>query len=297
MSARFDDLEVFEAIRRTGSLSAASRDLRRSANAVTRSLSRLEASLGIRLFHRTTRAIALTDEGRRFVPHADALRATLDRLADDLGPTASGLSGTLRVTVSATFARFYLAPVVADLREAHPDLRLELLLTDDVIDLVERGLDAGIRIGPLADSSLSVAKLSEDRRMVVASPSLLARVGPPSRPADLTRLPCVTLGARRRWRLRGGEVRVEPVVDASLGDFVLEAALAGLGFAHLASWLAGPSLRSGKLVRVLEADELPNVGAVAIVTPTRKGRPARVKALLEAARRHLVPAPWTLPES
>lgn len=293
MEARFDDIEVFEAIVRSGSLSAAARTLRRSPNGVTRSLSRLEASLGVRLFHRTTRSLALTDEGRRFVPHAEELRATLARAEAELGPAVQRVSGTLRLTVSATFARFYLAPVIAELRRAHPALDVELLLTDDIVDLVERGLDAAIRIGPLEDSSLSVVRLSEDRRWLVAAPELLAEVGSPSKPADLSRLPCLTLGGRARWRFAGEEVRVRSSVDSNLGDFVLEAAREGLGFAQLASWLAGPSVREGRLVRVLEAHELESSGAVAIVTPSRRRRPARVQALLTAARRHLVPAPWT----
>ncbi|MEM9073149.1 MAG: LysR family transcriptional regulator [Myxococcota bacterium] len=293
VEARFDDLEVFEAIRRTGSLSAAARELRRSPNGVTRSLARLEGSLGVRLFHRTTRSLSLTDEGRRFVPLSESLRATLSRAEAELGPSVERVTGTLRLTASATFARLYLAPIIADLRRDHPALGIELHLSDDIVDLVELGLDAAIRIGPLEDSSLSVLRLSEDRRVLVASPALLADVGMPQQPSDLTRLPCLTLGGPERWRFDGGEVRVTSVVDSNLGDFVLEAARSGLGFAQLASWLVGPSLRQGELVRVLPSHELRASGAVAIVTPSRRRRPARVKALLAAARRHLSPAPWT----
>lgn len=238
--------------------------------------------------------LALNDEGRRFRPHAEALRATLAKAEAALGQAAERVKGTLRLTVSATFARFYLAPVVADLQRDHPELRLELVLSDDVLDLVEFGLDAGIRIGPLESSSLSVVKLSEDRRVTVAAPELLSRVGQPERPSDLAELPCLTLGGRNRWPYEGEEVHVRSVMNANLGDFVLEGARAGLGFARLANWLAGPSIREGRLVPVLEPLTVRADGVVAIVTPTRIGRPARVEALVAAAKRHLVPAPWML---
>ena len=296
MDAHFDDLDVYDAIVRTGSISGAARALHRSPNAVTRSLERLEAAFGARLFHRTTRAVVLTDEGRRFRPHVDAIKDALTRAEVDLGRTGADVKGTLRLTVSATFARFYLAPVLADLRREHPGLELELVLTDEVVDLVEAGLDAGIRIGPLEDSSLSVVKLSEDQRSVVASPQLLARVGAPEHPSDLSRLPCLTLGGRIRWPFSTGEVRVHSVVNANLGDFVLAGALEGLGIARLATWLTGPSLADGSLVEVLAPFSVPSDGGVAIVTPTRERRPARVEALLTAARRHLLPAPWAAPE-
>ena len=296
MDVRFDDLDVFDAIVRRGSLSSAARDLHRSQSAVTRSLERLETGLGVRLFHRTTRVLALTDEGQRFLPHAASVRAAVARAEAAVGPSVRRVKGRLRLTVSATFARFYLAPVLTDLREHHPELEVDLLLTDDVVDLVESGLDAGIRIAPLESSSLSAVKLSEDRRVLVAAPSLLARVGTPTRPADLTHLPCLTLGGRRRWTFRGGEVvTVNSVLNTNLGGFLLESARAGLGFAWLASWLVGPALRDGELVRVLDAYAAPSKNTVAIVTPTRVGRPARVRALVAAARRHLVPAPWLRP--
>lgn len=247
----------------------------------------------MRLFHRTTRNLALTDEGRRFVPHSEALRATLARVEADLGPTVERVKGTLRLTVSATFARLYLAPVLAELRQAHPELEVELVLTDQVIDLVGLGLDAGIRMGPLQDSSLSVVKLSDNCRNLVATPELLARVGMPSHPRELTELPCLTLGGRRRWRFKDSEVQVNGVINSNLGEFVLEGALAGLGFARIATWLSTPWIRKGRLVKVLESYDIPSNGLVAMVTPSKMGRPARVEALLAAIKKHLVPAPWS----
>lgn len=294
MDARFDDVQVFEAVRRTGSLSAAARELRRSAHAVTRSLDRLERAFGVRLFHRTTRTVSLSEDGQRFVQHAEALRAALSKAESELRPASEPLKGRLRISVSATFARFYLAPVAAELRGEHPGLELELLLTDDIVDLVDLGLDAAIRIGPLVDSSLSVVKLSEDRRTLVAAPTLLTEHGAPARPAELASRPCLTLGGRTLWRFRGEEVRVRPVMNANLGDFVLEAARAGLGFAQLANWLAAPSIRDGALVPVLGSYALATSGSIAIVTPSKQGRPARVQALIEAVRRHLTPPPWSL---
>lgn len=293
MNPRFDDLEIFLVVHRTGSLSAAARALRRSPSAVTRGLERLESDLGARLFHRSTRSMALTEEGRRFVPHAEGLRAGLARAEADLGQSAERVQGKLRLTVSATFARLYMAPVVAELRELHPALELELLLTDEVVNLIDAGLDAGIRIGPLSDSSLSAARLSTDRRRVVASPALLARVGIPQKPSDLSGCPCLTIAGRDRWTFRGGEeVRVDGMLNTNLGDFLLVGARSGIGFAYLADWLTGPSLREGALVSVLEPHTATEDSFVSIVTPNRLGRPARVEALLAVARRHFVPPPW-----
>ncbi|MEM9696981.1 MAG: LysR substrate-binding domain-containing protein [Myxococcota bacterium] len=117
-------------------------------------------------------------------------------------------------------------------------------------------------------------------------------MGRPRHPAELATLPCLTLGGRFRWPYRDGSVRVHSVLNANLGDFILQAAHAGLGFARLASWLVAPAIRDGRLVPVLDEFAVPQDGAVAIVIPTRTRRPARVRALVTAVKKHLVPPPW-----
>ncbi|MGF1508782.1 MAG: LysR family transcriptional regulator [Myxococcota bacterium] len=294
MNLRMEDLITFEVVGREGGFSGAARTLNQTPSAITRSIARLESSLGARLFHRSTRSVALTAEGERLRPHARKLIAGVEEAERDVSRVRDKVAGTLRLTASATFARLYLAPILNELSEQHPDLRYELVLTDTVLDLVSSGLDLAVRIGPLADSELQVLKIADERRMVCASPRYLERHGEPSQPSDLLHHRTIVVGEADTWTFRGRQrtVRVYRGVRTDFGDFARQAAEAGLGLAQLPGWLVNPSLASGRLVRVLERYEASKAGVIAVLYPSREWIAPRVRAFLTLVRRRLIPPPW-----
>lgn len=293
------DVKVFDVIARTRTLSATARELGKTPSAVTRALDRLEAGLEVRLFARSTRSLRLTEEGERFAAHATRLLAEYEAAEQAVRARRDDVSGRLRVTASATFASLHLAPIFADLAERHPQLELDLLLTDDYVDLVEHGIDLALRIQRSAIGGPLVARrLAPDRRFLCASPDYLARAGTPRTPADLVHHRCITLERDTVWNFVGKRgkpivVRVPATVRTSLGSFALQAVCAGLGLARVSEWHAGAALAAGKVVRVLPDHELDEQGHILAVYPSRRRVPARTRALLDLlVPRFAVPTWW-----
>jgi DNA-binding transcriptional LysR family regulator len=285
---RLDELAVFVAIVEAGSLAGAARRLRRSPPAVTRALHALETRSGQRLVERTTRRLATTAAGHQLAEHARTL------LADYEGAVAGGQSersvgGLLRITAPVQFGRRYVAPLVMAFLDAYPAVRVELVLNDRNLDLIEEGLDMAVRIGPLGDSSLIARKVGAVRRVVVASPDYLARHGLPRTPADLGRHDTIFGMARaptREWRFgrtpRGTAVRLSPRLLVDDVDTQIQAARAGRGIVRLLSYQVADGLAEGTLVRLL-ADYEPAPLAVHLVTLGRAPAVSKVRAFLDHA--------------
>jgi DNA-binding transcriptional LysR family regulator len=285
---RLDELAIFVAIVEAGSLAGAARRLRRSPPAVTRALHTLEARSGERLVERTTRRLATTAAGYRLAEHARTL------LADYEGALAGGhnersVGGLLRLTAPVQFGRRYVAPLVASFLDAYPAVRVELVLNDRNLDLIEEGLDMALRIGPLADSSLVARKVGAVRRVVVASPDYLARHGLPRTPADLAQHDAIFGMARaptREWRFgrapRGTAVRLLPRLLVDDVDTQIQAAEAGRGIVRLLSYQVADGLAAGTLVRLL-AEYEPGPLAVHLVTLGRAPALSKVRAFLDHA--------------
>lgn len=293
MDLRLIDLQVYDTVAREGSFSGAARTLSWTPSAVTRSVERLEGVLRARLFHRSTRALSLTSEGERLRPIAQRMLADGDAAEQAVAEAREQVTGVLRLTASATFARLYLAPLLGELTDRYPELTYELTLTDRMLDLVDSGLDIAIRIAPLTDSDLHAVRLADEYRWVCAAPSYLERFGVPQRPADLRHHRCVALAQADTWtfRTRGQDatVRVPRAVVTDFGAFALQATEEGLGIARLSSWLAGPSITAGRLVRVLERYEQPRSGTIAVLYPSRDRLPPRITAFVDLARKRLAP--------
>lgn len=297
---RLDELAVFVAVLEAGSLAAAARRLGRSAPAVTRILSALEARVGARLIERTTRKLAPTEAGRRL---ADEARRVLSAYEAAIAPEEAGvLRGTLRITAPLVFGRRHVTPVVSSFLEAHPELAVELTLHDRNLDLIEEGLDVAVRIGVLADSGLIVRKVGEVRRVLVAAPAYLARFGAPRRPADLAahRTICSTArGLPPEWRFggpgKGVLVRLKPRLSINEIDAVLTAVRDGHGLTHALSYQVAEDLAAGRLVRLLKAFEPPPL-PVQLVTPSARHMPAKTRAFLDHAAARLAGLPVLQPE-
>ena len=182
---RLATLEMFTQVAECGGFAAAARSLRVSAPSVTRGVAELETRLGVTLFHRSTRAVSLTDDGAALLPRARRIIADLAAAERELQGAAGEPRGQLNITAPVMFGRLHVLPVVTRLLESHPDLDIELMLIDRNVRIVEEGIDIAVRIGPLADSSLRAVSIGEVRPLLAASPAYLARHGTPDGPADL----------------------------------------------------------------------------------------------------------------
>ena len=246
-------LEMFVAVASEGGFAAAARKLGSSPPAVTRGIAALEARLGTRLFHRSTRAVALTDAGAGFLEQARRILAELAGAERELRGAEAEPRGQLHLTAPVMFGRLHVLPVVGELMAQHAGLAVRMMLIDRNVRIVEEGIDVAVRIGPLADSALKAVRVGRVRQMLVASPAYLARRGAPATVEELAGHELIgTMGPRwaaewqfasRRWRLDA-----PPRLVVNSVDGVLAAAEAGLGIANLLSYqLASARERSSPL--------------------------------------------------
>lgn len=280
------DLRIFQAVASAGSLSAAARQLDVQPMQVSRRVAALEEELGTRLFHRTTRSVSLTSEGQLFLPYASTIIDAEDSAKSELGPASAKAKGVLRMTAPSVFGQSIVVPMLSRLLEAHPDLSVDLDLSDKVIDIVGQGLDLALRLAPLGDSELVAKRITSNPRVICASPDYLRRNGRPTKLTELAAHHCIQLQAIPRWPfIIDGELtrkRVNGRVNTSSVDAVRSAAIQGLGLAMLTSWDIIRQVRDGKLEIVeLQDAEMEDLSVWA-VTPSRRFTPMRVKIFLGA---------------
>jgi DNA-binding transcriptional LysR family regulator len=285
---RLDDLRLFLRVLDSGSISAAARGLGLSAAVASQHLGRLERELGVRLLHRTTRKLRGTPEGLLLAERGRASVEELVALTSGLSRSTRDVTGTLRVSVSSSFGRQYISPVLPAFLAHNPRLELGIDFSDQERDLVSDGLDLAIRIGRLQDSNLVARRLAVDRRVLCAAPSYLERRGTPRAPDELAEHECLLLTGGPKphglWQLTdpaGRElgVRVRGRFETNLGEALRDAALAGLGIALHSTWHVCEDLRAGRLQLVLPEYPLAE-GGIYAVTPRRQA-PARVRAFID----------------
>jgi DNA-binding transcriptional LysR family regulator len=286
-------IAIFVAAARAGSFTAAAERLGITKSAVGKSIARLEQRLAIKLFHRTTRKIALTVDGAAyFASCAQALDGLLEaELALQNGHSAP--SGRLRIDMPAAFGRGVILPILSDIAQLYPALTLTLTFTDNLVDPIEEGIDLLIRFGEIKDSSGLVAtRLSTQREIICASPAYLARKGgAPQSISDLQHHDCI-VGYRRhtamKWRVidaQGQSVSFAPpsTYEVGDGDAVLAMALAGCGLCQLTSFLVRPALQSGALVSVLDPFSTCQTGIYAVWPQTRHLLP-KLRCVIDALK-------------
>ncbi|MET0536128.1 MAG: LysR family transcriptional regulator [Steroidobacter sp.] len=293
------DLNLFLRVLDLGSISAAARSLDLSVAVASQRLQRLERSLGVRLLHRTTRQLRPTPEGIALAEQGRSLVEDLEALTSNLSNTAKGVSGTLRVTVPASFGRQYISPLLPAFMARHPRLRLHIDLADQMRDLVSDGFDLAIRIGALKDSELVATRLASNRRVLCAAPDYLRRHGVPKKPEDLTKHECLLMAVSRdaadTWQLRGADgkeiaVRVQSRLKSNLGEVIRDAALGGLGISLHSTWHVCEDLRAGRLKQVLPDYQLPESGIYAVMPERRMVLP-RVRAFVDFLTQQLGETP------
>lgn len=286
---KFKAMNTFVGIVEAGSLTAAAERLGMSLAAVVRSLAALEESLGLRLLNRSTRRIALTDEGRDYLERSRRLLADLADMENAVTARRMRPSGRLAITAPVMFGRLHVAPVVTDFLAEYPEMRVELLLVDRVIDLLDESIDLAVRIGPLPDSSMVAVPVGSTRRVVCASPQFIARHGPVEHPAALSVCSaiCFTgLGEGSEWSFeRGGErlrVPVRGVFSTNQVDAALDACRRGIGCGRFLAYQVRAAEAAGELVRLLD-DWAPPAVPVSLLYPHGRLLSSRVRAFLDWA--------------
>lgn len=283
---RSGEMEVFLRVVREGGFSAAARSLDLTPSAVSKLIARLEARLGARLLVRTTRALTLTEEGLAY--QRAALRIVRELDEADQAASAGAVRGRLRINSSIPFGTMFIAPTLPTFMARHPDLIVDLSLTDDVIDLLTVRADVAIRMGTLPDSALIARKLGQSRRIICAAPSYLARRDVPQVPGDLGRHDCLTFNFRRAqvgWPFREDGRDLEQPVSGSLqvnnGETMRQLALAGVGIARLGWFHVAADIAAGALLPVLEQH---NPGDLELIHAVHVGGgqvPGRVRAFID----------------
>ena len=283
-----DDLPALTAFARivsAGSMSAAARELDLPLSVISKRMALLEKSLGVRLLQRTTRRQALTEEGALL--HARVLRILdeIEQAEAALSHSRREVSGLLRVTAPGEFGRQHIVPIVADFQRQHPQLAIQLDLSDTVLDLLESGHDLAIRFGSLADSSLVARRLAPNYRVACAAPAYLAQYGTPRHPAELTQHRCILIGEQRRaeWHFHGEEqvaVRVTGALVTNDGQAAHALALQAAGIVVKSIWDVGDDILAGRLQRVLPAHSMPTAPLHAIFPHSQNLAP-RVRLFID----------------
>lgn len=281
-------MQIFVRIVEAGSLTAAAVALGMSGPAVVRSLAALERSVGVRLLHRTTRRSSLSDEGREYFERCRRVLAEVEAADAALSARRIEPKGRLRLTAPVTYGRMHVAPVVGAFAARHPGIEIELLLFDRVVDLVEEGIDAAVRIGHLPESTLVARRLGQTRRVLCAAPAYLKRAGTPRLPQELAQHRTVLftgLSATSEWSFAGKpprRVTIFPFLRTNQIDAALDACLRGYGCAQFLCYQVKDLIAAGKLVRVLADFEPPPV-PINLVYPHARHLSPNVRAFADAA--------------
>jgi LysR family transcriptional regulator, regulator for bpeEF and oprC len=286
-------LLAFAETAKRGSFAAASREIGCTPSTLAKAVSRLEARLGVRLFHRTTRQVTLTDDGHRLFAHCQRVLAELEVLQEEASGGRDELAGTLRIDMPVTFGRLVMLPLLAQLSQQHPRLSIDARFTDVYTDMVKEGIDVAIRTGILRDSTLVARTFSSQELLLCAAPPYLARAGTPTTVAELAHHTAVLFrvpssGKDRPWhfRVRGRMVTVSPPsrVRVDGGDAIVRAAVLGMGICQVPHYMVSEPLARGELVELL-ATMRPPAMPIAAVMPSARALPSRVRALLDLIER------------
>lgn len=290
----FEAWAMFAAVVEHRSFTDAAKALSVSKATVSKAVSRLEQQLDTSLFSRTSRRLSLTESGKRLSDHAQRILSEGQAAEEAARDETAELSGVVRLGAPMTFGLLRIAPLVAEFSRLHPDVDVDLHLSDAKIDLVEMGLDATIRVADMPDSSLRARRLADVQIFSVASPAYLADHGTPRHPADLSSHACLCYSNVQTpdvWHFSGpGQQKVTVQVRSRLtvnsGEAMLPALEAGVGIARLPDFIVGQAMADGRLAEIL-TDWRPAPLGLYLVTPPSRLRPARVEALLDfLTRRH-----------
>jgi DNA-binding transcriptional LysR family regulator len=296
----FEGLAMFAKVAEERSFAGAAQTMGVSVATVSRAVARLEERLGGRLFNRTSRRLALTDDGHMLAERAAKITAEAEAAEACARETASRPRGLVKLAAPISFGARWVAPMLPAFFRRYPDIAVDLHLTDAQADLIGDGFDAALRIAIMADSSLVARLIAPMRRFVVAAPAYLARCGNPQHPQDLAAHPCLSYlnrAKRETWRFThrqtGEECLVTPtgMLRGTSVDALLPTVLDGLAIGELPDFIATRYFPESQLVPLLADWRLPE-GGLYFVTPTTRARPAKISALADYLITELADAPW-----
>ena len=272
---KFGDFKTVLEVARLGSFSGAADKLDLSTSSVSRQVNEFEEWLGAPVFQRTTRQVSLTSAGEFFIDRLQRIVFDIDSLREEAKTLVQSVRGRLRITSALYYTRHRITPHLKGFLERYPELQVEFVLSDSTTDIIGEGIDLAIRIGQLPDSSLVSRKIDNVRLILTASPSFLKRHGTPTKPTDLTEMPCLvdTVPAHGKYWPIGKKVRVNSVIEANNGEMIRDLSLQGLGISYLPDFFVDDDLESGKLVQVLPEFEPDEVGVYAVFPPRRQISP------------------------
>lgn len=284
----FSDVAFFQCINKHGSLAGAAQELGVTPPAVSKRLAGLEARLGVRLLHRTTRRISLTPEGESYLVEGARILAEMDALERTIAGSSSTPHGLLKVGATLGFGRRHIAPALSEFSRRYPKIEVQLHLSDRPLNLVEQGLDAMVHFGEMPDVRLTARLLANNRRLLCAAPPYLEAAGAPSSPRELARHNCIfireadeTFGT---WHMRNGAqqetIKVRGTMSTNDGESALAWALDGQGLIVRSEWDVAEHLRRGALRQVLPQWQF-SPADIYLVFPARNNRPDKVRALVD----------------
>lgn len=290
---RLQAMAVFVAIAEEESFAAAARRLGMSPPTVTRMLSTLEENLGVKLLHRTTRHVRTTDAGQRYLEDSRRILAEIDEADETAAGIHSEPRGHLAITAPVLFGKMFVTPGVVAFLEKYPKMDISALYLDRVVNLMEEGIDVGIRIGDLPDSTMNAIRVGTVRRVLCAAPSYLERWGMPTTPEELSDHRVIAasgVSPTIEWRFRRDDspfhIRIKPRLTVTSNDAAIEAAVAGFGVTRLISYQIAPQLLSGELKILLsEYEQAP----LPVHILHREGRraSAKIRAFVDLMSGHL----------
>lgn len=298
MADALQEMSVFARVVAAGSLSAAARDLGLSPALVSRKLAALEARLGVRLVHRTTRSLHLTVEGARYFDACSRVLAEIEEANAEVSRGRAEARGALKVALPASFGHQHVAPLIPKFAERYPKVELALSLSDRRVSVVDEGFDVAITIAHLEDSSLAARKLAPNRRVVCASPEYLRRHGMPRAPADLAAHNCLTTSDfSMSWDYRdahgrAGSARVHGRYACDNWEVLREWALAGLGVALKSTWDVYRHLQDGSLISLLPGYSFHSDVAIYAIYPHRRLLPAKTRVFIDFLAEEFGPEPY-----
>lgn len=255
-----EELRAWVAVVDSGSITAAAEQLEQTTSGISRALSRLESKLQTTLMHRTTRRLALTDEGAVFLEHARQILTSVERAEEQIARRRETPAGRLRINANTPFMLHVIVPLLAEFRQRYPQIELELNTDDIVIDLLEQQTDIAIRIGELRDSTLRARVLGSSATRLVASPDYLAKHGVPDSVAALSQHQLIgfsqldTHNIWPVWQQEGEFLRIKPTLTASSGETLRQLALQGLGIVRLSDFVSREDREQGRLIDVLASE-------------------------------------------
>ncbi len=287
--ALFVYLPAFVKVAELSSFSKAATALGVTKSAVSKQVQALEEGLKVKLIQRTTRAVALTEQGSLFVQSARLMMETMEQATRSLESLQSTPTGTLSINAPESFGLFHLAPALADFAAQCPELKLEITFTDKYINVIEEGVDVAIRVGALTDSSLMAKKLAPCQMITAASPEYLEKYGTPRHPDELITHRFIAYSYAEkprewRWMHDSGETGVAPVnvhIAANNGQMLRQAVLSGLGIISLPSFIIGNDIKKGKLVPVLAGYHPAPARAIYALFPPNRYQSAKLRAFLD----------------